>query len=75
MMPGACPCGQLHTEQHFPAPVCRFAEIKRLALDCKPPEVPATLARIVRICIDAEKSAANAASVTNGDNPSPTPEA
>lgn len=37
-----------------------FSEIKRLALHCMPQDVPATLARIVRICIDAERQDAPA---------------
>ncbi|MDO9441593.1 MAG: hypothetical protein Q7T73_11955, partial [Beijerinckiaceae bacterium] len=38
--------------------VSPFQRIKRLALDCKPAEVNAALASIVRICIDAERSPA-----------------
>src|SRR5262245_21496941 len=33
-----------------------LAQVKRLALDCQPDQVPATLAAIARICIDAERA-------------------
>jgi hypothetical protein len=33
-----------------------LARIKRLALDCQPADVPATLAHIVRICIDTDRA-------------------